>query len=81
MNLAWDRSGDKSAAGYLVYCRDVSKEGQARGSRAETNGVVIRECRHAAGVMGFVWNYEFSVSAVNGEWESERSAGVIPERP
>ncbi|KAI5367396.1 Putative fibronectin type III, lipase, GDSL, active, immunoglobulin-like, SGNH hydrolase superfamily [Septoria linicola] len=74
VKLAWDRSGDKSAAGYLVYVRALDR------GVAETAGVVVRETRKEVGCMGHAWNYEFSVSAVNGEWESERSAGVVPPR-
>lgn len=74
-SITWNGS-DCCDAGYLVYVRDLTKWG----SSAETNGQVVRETTYQMECERKIWEYEFSVSAVNGDEESRRSSGVIPSR-
>ncbi|PPJ59195.1 hypothetical protein CBER1_03012 [Cercospora berteroae] len=79
VNLAWDHehsSSAKNIAGFLVYVRALTNKDHV----AETDGRVWRDKKADVFCIGGKWNYEFSVSAVNGHLESERSGGVIPER-
>ncbi|KAM3420393.1 hypothetical protein BST61_g3669 [Cercospora zeina] len=79
VNLGWDYDSTSSArgvAGFLVYIRALTNKDHV----AETDGRVWREKKADVFCIGGKWNYEFSVSAVNGEWESDRCGGVIPEK-
>lgn len=74
--LSW-RGSNSSDAGYLVYLRKVSEAS----SVAVTDDQVVDASNQTVSVSdGNIWDYEFSVSAINGAMESQRSPGLVPEK-
>ncbi|KXS97117.1 hypothetical protein AC578_2897 [Pseudocercospora eumusae] len=75
IDLSWRGRG--SNAGYLIYLRNVSEASDV----ATTDGQVVADTSKTVAVMfGNIWDFEISVSAINGEEESQRSAGLVPEK-
>lgn len=74
VQLRWNAASQ--AAGYRVWLRNINDGSAARAEDAfdgTTHGIGF--------LFPGVWNYEFCVSAVNGELESGRSACVVAPRP
>ncbi|WP_206505976.1 fibronectin type III domain-containing protein [Streptomyces chrestomyceticus] len=75
MQLTWAGSGQ--AAGYRVWIRNIND-----GSPSKADEYVVNETsRGIAYLVPGVWNYEFCVTAVNGEAESGKSNCVTASRP
>ncbi len=75
VQLTW--SGSAQAAGYRVWVRNIND-----GSPSKADEYVTTETsRGIAFLFPGVWNYEFCVTAVNGEAESGKSNCVIAPRP
>ncbi|HEX6342604.1 fibronectin type III domain-containing protein [Umezawaea sp.] len=75
VRLRW--TGSSGAAGYRVWVRDVNG-----GEPARVDGNVVEATEHGiAYLFPGVWNYEFCVTAINGEAESGRSDCVVAPRP
>ncbi|MEF3115129.1 fibronectin type III domain-containing protein [Streptomyces chrestomyceticus] len=75
VQLTWAGSG--RAAGYRVWIRNIND-----GSPSKADEYVVNETsRGIAYLVPGVWNYEFCVTAVNGEAESGKSNCVTASRP
>jgi lysophospholipase L1-like esterase len=75
VRLTW--TGSAGAAGYRVWVRNTTN-----GGPSTVDGNVVEGTSHGiAYLFPGVWNYEFCVTAVNGEAESDRSGCVVAPRP
>ncbi|MEE1782149.1 fibronectin type III domain-containing protein [Streptomyces sp. SP17BM10] len=75
VQLTW--AGSSQAAGYRVWIRNIND-----GSPSKADEYVTNEAgRGIAYLVPGVWNYEFCVTAINGEAESSKSNCVIALRP
>ncbi|MFF7731178.1 fibronectin type III domain-containing protein [Streptomyces sp. NPDC008001] len=75
VQLSWN--GSDQAAGYRIWVRNVND-----GSASKADETIVNETsRGIAYLFPGVWNYEFCVTAINGEAESGKSNCVIAPRP
>ncbi|WP_206508055.1 fibronectin type III domain-containing protein [Streptomyces chrestomyceticus] len=75
VQLTW--TGSPQAAGYRVWIRNIND-----GSRSTADEYIVDgTSRGIAYLVPGVWNYEFCVTAVNGEAESGKSNCVVAPRP
>lgn len=75
VQLTW--AGSRQAAGYRVWVRNINSDSPSKADEYVTN----ETSRGIAYLFPGVWNYEFCVTAVNGEAESGKSNCVIAPRP
>ncbi|MFI2241193.1 fibronectin type III domain-containing protein [Streptomyces chrestomyceticus] len=75
VQLSWAGSGQ--AAGYRVWIRNVNDGSPSKADEYVTN----ETSRGIAYLVPGVWNYEFCVTAINGEAESGKSNCVVAPRP
>lgn len=76
VQLSWD-DGPASAAGYRVWVRKANDAGEWQ---TDCDDVIIKTSHGIAFLFPGTWNFEFCVSAVNGQLESGKSISVVPPR-
>ncbi|MFF9645785.1 GDSL-type esterase/lipase family protein [Kitasatospora aureofaciens] len=82
VQLSWN--GSVWAAGYRVWIRNVNDDSGSKhdGSGFKADEYITNETsRGIAYLVPGVWNYEFCVTAINGEAESSKSNCVIAPKP
>lgn len=80
VRLTWE--GSNAAAGYYVYYRNINEEGSelAKDGTGSYHPAAGAECWGVAFLFPGTWNFEFCLTAYNGDLESDMSNCVIPSK-
>ena len=74
--LSWAASS--GAAGYLVYTQNINNATDT----SKTDGVVLAETQKGIAYMfPGTWNYEICITAINGNFESQKKCIIPPKYP